>query len=431
MPRRARRVSHARDPQIEVQLDELVRAQNEHVESSTDVHGVGPFRVAKTSRDDQWPDWADVQDKPEAFPPVPHAAIHAAGAADPVTPASIGAETPQGAQEKADLAEARAKAYTDAHATDATLHVTAAYRAAMDNAKAPPSATNPFVTEETLNNAMRGSAKPGVARLADLAAIPPDERADKDTRLVEEDGRIYRFDAEATQGDVRPNEGTGFWIAVAAATQNHNNLAGLQGGSATERYHLTQAEHAAVLSHPSQSTGVHGVGSGYYLAKTSRSDQRPAWADIPDKPTAFPPSPHTHAGSDITSPVSDSDKVDGLHVSDLDGRYVRSSGGALSGTFDLTAATLVWQRDTDSAALYMGDYGSNADWLTIRYGDDPGVDRLRFRWKGTDGEYDVLDLFNADMEMLRSGSGIILRSPNGTRYKVTVNDNGDLVTTRV
>lgn len=307
MPRRARRVSHARDPQVEAQLDELVRAQNEHVESPTDVHGVGPLRVAKTSREDQWPDWSDVQGKPEAFPPALHAPAHAAGGADPVTPASIGAETPQGAQEKADLAEANAKAYTDAHAADASLHVTPDYRAAMDNAKAPPSATNPFVTEETLNDAMTGSAKPGVATLAELAAIPPEQRADRDTRLVEEDGRIYRFDAEATEGDVKPNVGSGYWIAVAAATQNHNNLAGLQGGSAEERYHLTRSEHDMVLAHPSQNTGVHGVGTAY-VAKTSRADQWPDWGDIRNKPSTFTPSAHasTHAagGADPITPAS-------------------------------------------------------------------------------------------------------------------------------
>ena len=42
------------------------------------------------------------------------------------------------------------------------------------------------------------------------------------------------------------------------------------------------------------------VGTGYYLAKTSRSDNLPSWYDIPDKPSEFPPEPHTHTKSDIT-----------------------------------------------------------------------------------------------------------------------------------
>lgn len=49
---------------------------------------------------------------------------------------------------------------------------------------------------------------------------------------------------------------------------------------------------------------THGVESGYYIAKTSRSDQLPAWNDIQGKPLTFTPAAHTHSGSDITSPVA-------------------------------------------------------------------------------------------------------------------------------
>jgi len=42
------------------------------------------------------------------------------------------------------------------------------------------------------------------------------------------------------------------------------------------------------------------AGSGYYPAKTSRSDNLPSWNDIPDKPSEFPPEAHTHSRSDIS-----------------------------------------------------------------------------------------------------------------------------------
>src|SRR5690606_28601991 len=145
------------------------------------------------------------------------------------------------------------------HAADTSLHITRDYRDAMDNSLVHPSATNPFVTEESLNDAMTGSAKPGVQTLEDLAAIPPDQRADKDTRLVEDEGKIYRFDADADHGDVKPLEGPGWWIAVAAATQNHNNLSNLQGGSATERYHLTKAERDSLVAHLADTNNPHQV----------------------------------------------------------------------------------------------------------------------------------------------------------------------------
>lgn len=52
---------------------------------------------------------------------------------------------------------------------------------------------------------------------------------------------------------------------------------------------------------------THGASGSYYLAKTSRTDQLPAWADIPDKPSSFAPSAHknTHAtgGADALAPA--------------------------------------------------------------------------------------------------------------------------------
>jgi hypothetical protein len=60
----------------------------------------------------------DLVDKPTAMTPAAHASTHASGGSDPVTPASIGAETPAGAQAKANAAEsaavAAANGYTDA-----------------------------------------------------------------------------------------------------------------------------------------------------------------------------------------------------------------------------------------------------------------------------------------------------------------------------
>ncbi|MFF8610806.1 GDSL-type esterase/lipase family protein [Streptomyces sp. NPDC015346] len=67
------------------------------------------------------PDTALASDDPsttDARPPLPHASTHASGGSDPITPAGIGAETPTGAQAKADAAQ-------DAAASDATSKVTA------------------------------------------------------------------------------------------------------------------------------------------------------------------------------------------------------------------------------------------------------------------------------------------------------------------
>lgn len=53
-----------------------------------------------------------------------------------------------------------------------------------------------------------------VQTLADLRAVPAAQRTDKQVRLVEDVGALYRFDAQATSGDEQPNDlpATGFWI---------------------------------------------------------------------------------------------------------------------------------------------------------------------------------------------------------------------------
>src|SRR5690606_20430651 len=205
------------------------------------------------------------------------------------------------------------------HAADTSLHITRDYRDAMDNSLVHPSATNPFVTEESLNDAMTGSAKPGVQTLEDLAAIPPDQRADKDTRLVEDEGKIYRFDADADHGDVKPLEGPGWWIAVAAATQNHNNLSNLQGGSATERYHLTKAERDSLVAHLADTNNPHQVTPEQIGAETpsgaqAKVDAHASRTDNPHRVTAAQVGAYP-----VGSKVADSDKLDGQ-----DGSYYAS-----------------------------------------------------------------------------------------------------------
>jgi len=66
---------------------------------------------------------------------------------------------------------------------------------------------------------------------------------------------------------------------------------------------------------------THGISSGYYIAKTSRSDQLPAWNDIQGKPSSFTPAVHTHSPAQINPQGAgsglDADTVDGKHGAGL------------------------------------------------------------------------------------------------------------------
>ena len=185
-------------------------------------------------------------------------------------------ETPAGAQAKVNAHAERTDnphnvtamqigavdiAVLTAHEENATLHLTPELRAALDYSEYPPTGENPVVTTIELHNAMAGSTKSAVGTAAELSAIPPTQRRDRDMRLVEEEGKIYRFDAEATEGDIPPDEGSGYWIAVASATQSHNNLSGMQGGDANlvQYYHLSHDEYIAVTTHHERLDNPHEV----------------------------------------------------------------------------------------------------------------------------------------------------------------------------
>lgn len=102
-----------------------------------------------------------------------------------------------------------------------------------------------------------GSWASGVQTIAALRAIGASLRQDKQMRLVEDKGSIYRFDTAgvgADDGDLTivPSDITppdpGRWFKSQAATQDHEGLSGLQGGSLGDHKHLTTTEAGNVPS---------------------------------------------------------------------------------------------------------------------------------------------------------------------------------------
>lgn len=107
-------------------------------------------------------------------------------------------------------------------------------------------------TKQYVDNAVSitaGTYQAPVQALADLIALPFASLQDKEMRLVEDEGGIFRFDAQSVAvvdgaDVVAPADGgaTGRWVKIMAATQSHEALKDLQGGAVNDHLHLTTAE---------------------------------------------------------------------------------------------------------------------------------------------------------------------------------------------
>jgi hypothetical protein len=70
--------------------------------------------------------------------------------------------------------------------------------------------------------------------------------------------------------------------------------------------------------------------------------------------------------------------------------------------------------DTHSATGFSGNIGTNGNWnIGTSYTATPASTMT----------------VNGDTEVVGSANGVILESPNGTRYRITVDDSGNLTTT--
>ena len=87
-----------------------------------------------------------------------------------------------------------------------------------------------------------------------------------------------------------------FWFStvnslreIAQAFVNHRDASAPHDGHETK-----EGATAKVEEHSQKTTAVHGVEAGFFVAKTSRPDQRVGWQDIVDKPSEYPPVVHDH-----------------------------------------------------------------------------------------------------------------------------------------
>lgn len=119
--------------------------------------------------------------------------------------------------------------------------------------------------------------------ISDLRAIDTTDGSiwfDKGTIYVEENNSIYSLDRNdsASVDDnnliIDPTTGPGRWKKIGSSIGTHNNLAGLQGGTTNEYYHLTSAQRGIVTSFQSAlgNDKIFGTTSGGSIAAYNKTD---------------------------------------------------------------------------------------------------------------------------------------------------------------
>lgn len=141
-------------------------------------------------------------------------------------------------------------------AVDGNLDVSSNRIVNVANGINPNDAINKSQLDLVTSGMARGLLDP-VQNLAALKALTVSAGIDKYMINVEDMG-MFRYDAQssATSDDVyivTPTVGAGRWIKMSNQLQDHNSASGHQGGSPTERFHMTAAEHAAATRNASAS----------------------------------------------------------------------------------------------------------------------------------------------------------------------------------
>jgi len=139
-------------------------------------------------------------------------------------------------------------------------HITDDHLGALNSSTNSLTSSNPIVDKlefdtaiDNLQSEIGGRLLPPVQDISSLKAIDTTIEADyKDKTLCNvEDNGLYRLDRQSTETEdldriIQPTTGPGRWLKMTTSISDHNLLSVIQGGSASERYHLLATQHSSL-----------------------------------------------------------------------------------------------------------------------------------------------------------------------------------------
>jgi len=272
-----------------------------HSSAVTGVHGVGTSRVAKTSRTDQWPAWADIPDKPSTFAPAAHKASHASGGGDALTPNDIGAASSSHTHNKSQITDFPSSMTPTVHAeshktggTDALSPATIG-AAEVGHTHTLPEASTSVKGIVQLSDSVTNTSTV-LAATANAVKTAYDKGNHSHpyaaTSHTHAKGDITDFAHAHAAGDL-PSAST----SAAGIVQLNDTVSSTSTVLAATANAVKAAYDKANHSHPYAATS-HTHGGGDITSAVANANAVP-WTGVTGKPSTFTPTAHTHAAADL------------------------------------------------------------------------------------------------------------------------------------
>lgn len=274
---------------------------NTHSSAVTGVHGVGTSRVAKTSRTDQWPAWADIPDKPSTFAPAAHKASHASGGGDALTPNDIGAASSSHTHNKSQITDFPSSMTPTVHAeSHKTGGTDALSPATIGAAEAGHTHTLPEASTSVKGIVQLSDSVTNTSTVLAATANAVKTAYDKGnhshpyaaTSHTHAKGDITDFAHTHAAGDL-PSAST----SAAGIVKLNDTVSSTSTVLAATANAVKAAYDKANHSHPYAATS-HTHGGGDITSAVANANAVP-WTGVTGKPSTFTPTAHTHAAADL------------------------------------------------------------------------------------------------------------------------------------